>query len=128
MKDYTVEFLRAIAERLSSRENCRKLEYVVYIGRPCDQPGYQQHISDSNTTNVVSFYPQRDVYPDTHHRQRTDLIDIVYHIMRTKFEDTIYDHDDEYGRACYVDGSLTPGVYKYILSFDGKRRHWIRVS
>lgn len=121
MKDYTVEFLRAIAERLSSRESCRRLEYIVNIGC-CDNP-----IIPVDATTVVKFYPERSVYPDIHHRHKTDLKDVVDHVMRAKFYDTVYDTDDEYGRARFIEGTLTPGVYKYVLSFDKKRRQWVKL-
>lgn len=126
MKDYTVEFLHAIAQRLSSRESCRKIEYLVYIGILPTDKIVQYSLSDySDVSNRVYFYPERTVFPDTHHRQHTDLTDIVCHVMRNKFLDTVYDHTDQYGHACFKDGSLTPGVYQYVLSFDRKRRQWV---
>lgn len=113
MKDYTVEFLRAISNRLSSRQSCRQVEYTVVISiEPC---------------NIVVFEPNVEVFPDTHHRQHTDLRSVVSHIMRTQFGSTVYDQDDEYGQPRYKSGSLTPGTYKYVLSFDRKRRQWTRI-
>lgn len=128
MKDYTAEFLRSIAERLSSRQSCRKIEYDVFIGVSPNVFGRQFSMSELDPSNKVFFYPERTVYPDTHHRQRTDLQNVVNHVMRTKFKDTVYDHDDEYGQACFKADSLTPGEYKYILSFDKKRRQWVKVT
>lgn len=126
-EDLTVQFLRAISERLSGRASCRQIEYTVCIGM-MDNTKHQMNISEMNDiSNKVFFYPERSVYPDRYHRQKTDLRDIVNHIMKSQFADTIFDHEDEYNDACFKPGSLVPGIYKYILSFDKKRRQWIRV-
>lgn len=115
MKDYTVQLLSAVAERLSGRQNCRQVEYVVYVGT---MDGFE---------NQIIFYPYREVYPDIHHRQKTDLRDIVDHVVRTKFADTVYAQHDAYGHICFLEGSLTRGTYKYELSVDKKKRRWTRI-
>lgn len=126
--DYTVEFLRAISDRLSGRKNCRKIEYTVCIGMDDDSVDRQLHLSDTeDMSNKVYFYPERVVYPDRFHRQKSDLTEIVYHILKTRFKDTVYDCD-QFDRPCFKQGSLTPGIYKYILSFDKRRRQWVRVK
>ena len=125
MKDYTEEFLKAVADRLSSRADCKQVEYVVYIGVIDTSDTLDVKGAASNT---VYFYPRRSVFPNTHRRRKVDLRDIVDHVMRSKFTDTVYSHDNEYGHACFKSGTLTPGIYQYTLSFDKKRRKWIRKS
>lgn len=127
--ELTVEFLRAIAQRLSGRSSCKQIEYVVCIGMDDDTVSRQMSLADVESThNKVFFYPERLVFPDTHHRQKSDLTDVVKHVMKEQFADTVFDHEDQFGKVCFRDGSLVPGIYQYVLSFDKKRRTWIRIK
>ena len=125
----TIELLRAISKRLSSRKNCKRIEYIVCIGMTNDEVGNQKRIQEyGDVSDIILFFPEREVFPDTHHRRSTDLIDIVSCIIMTKFKDTIFSYVDNLGQIHFVKGSLVPGVYKYILSNTKKRRKWVRVK
>lgn len=125
----TKQLLQAISKRLSSRRSCRRIEYIVCIGTTYDEPDHQRSLSDyGDVHDIIMFYPEREVFPDTHHRRSTDLIDIVSCIIMTKFKNNIFSYVDNLGKIHFIDGSLVPGVYKYILSTTKKRRKWTRVK
>lgn len=98
-RDITSEFLRCLSDHLSSRQDCKGVEYTVIIDR-------------SN----IKFEPLRYVYPDRYHRKENDKQDVVRHVISYHFPD-LPDSNFE---------MLTSGTYKYVLSFDGKKRQWIR--
>lgn len=134
-KDYTVEFLKSIADRLASRVDCKQVEYIVAIGEPLiyfsvigKSLSSDELILNRVSSGEVRMKPQIDVYPDTHHRKSTDKCSILDYVLITKFYDTCYDGIDECGHARFREGSLTPGVYKYRLSVDKKRRKWSRIK
>ena len=134
-KDYTVEFLKSIADRLASRVDCKQVEYIVAIGEPLiyfsvigKSLSSDELILNQVSSGEVRMKPQIDVYPDTHHRKSTDKCSILDYVLITKFYDTCYDGIDEYGHARFREGSLTPGVYKYRLSVDKKKRKWSRIK
>lgn len=125
----TMQLLRAISKRLSSRKNCKRIEYVVCIGVEYDVPNQQKRIQEySNADDIILFYPEREVFPDTHHRRSTDLIDIVSCVIMTQFKNTAFSYVDNIGQIHFNKGSIVPGVYKYILSATKKRRKWVRVK
>ena len=127
--ELTTKLLRAISKRLSSRKNCRRIEYIICVGMQYDEIDQPSRINEySDVSDLIMFYPEREVFPDTHHRRSTDLIDIVSCIIMTKFKDTIFSYVDNLGQIHFVKGSLVPGVYKYILSNTKKRRKWVRVK
>lgn len=133
--DHTLEFLKSIADRLAGRVDCKQVEYVVVIGTPMTYFSVIGKSLDADelllsrvSNGRVFMTPQVDVYPDTHHRRSTDKCSILDYILITKFYDTCYDGIDEYGHAAFREGSLTPGVYKYKLSVDKKRRKWTRIQ
>lgn len=127
--ELTTKLLRAISKRLSSRKNCRRIEYIICVGMQYDEIDQPSRIKEySDVSDLIMFYPEREVFPDTHHRRSTDLIDIVSCIIMTKFKDTIFSYVDNLGQIHFVKGSLVPGVYKYILSNTKKRRKWVRVK
>jgi hypothetical protein len=126
----TVELLRAIAKRLSSRKSCKRIEYIVCIGMIDDSIEHQKSIAEysGGIGDVILFFPEREVFPDTHHRRSTDLIDIVSCVIMTKFKNTVFSYVDNIGQIHYQEGSVVPGIYKYILSTTKKRRKWVRVK
>ena len=128
--ELTVKLLQSISKRLSSRKNCRRIEYVVCIGMTCDsEVGHQRRMQEySDVSDVILFFPEREVFPDKHHRRSTDLIDIVSCVITTKFKDTIFAYVDNIGQIHFQKGSVVPGVYKYILSSTKKRRKWVRIK
>lgn len=123
----TVEFLHSISNHLSGRKSCRGIEYVVCIGMDDDSQLRQLDLADVSTReNKIFFYPDRFVFPDTFHRQQSDKKDIITHVLIEHFDNIFAGYD--YTRPCFKVGSLIPGVYKYVLSFDKKRRQWVRVK
>ena len=125
----TKQLLQAISKRLSSRKNCKQLEYVVCIGMDTDIIEHQKHLAEYNDiSDIIMFYPEREVFPDTHHRRSTDLIDVVSCIIMTKFKDTVFSYVDNLGKIHFHQGSVVPGVYKYVLSTTKKRRKWFKVK
>ena len=125
----TVKLLRAISKRLSSRKSCKRIEYIVCIGMEADDIEHQKSLAEYNdVSDVIMFYPEREVFPDTHHRRSTDLIDIVSCVIMTKFKDTVFSYVDNLGKIHFNEGSVVPGVYKYILSATKKRRKWVRIK
>lgn len=125
----TIELLLTISKRLSSRKNCRQVEYLVCIGMNDDSVGRQRRIQEyGDISDIILFFPEREVFPDKHHRRSTDLIDIVSCVIMTKFKDTIFSYVDNIGQIHFNKGSVVPGVYKYILSTTKKRRKWVRVK
>ena len=133
--DHTLEFLKSIADRLASRVDCKQVEYIVAIGEPLvyfsvigKSLNSDELLLNRVSSSGVRMKPQIDVYPDTHHRKPTDKCSILDYVLITKFYDSCYDGVDEYGHATFREGSLTPGVYKYRLSVDKKRRKWTRIQ
>ena len=128
--ELTTKLLYTISRRLSSKKNCRRIEYIVCIGMTCDsEVGHQRRIQEySDVSDVIMFFPEREVFPDKHHRRSTDLIDIVSCVITTKFKDTIFSYVDNMGQIHFQKGSVVPGVYKYILSNTKKRRKWVRIK
>lgn len=127
-RDITAEFLRCISDHLSSRKSCRKVEYEVYIG-----------VVDSNTLEIapissskdsatrIYFFPEQYVYPDRRRRKHGDEVEIVEHVIQSHFYDELFAGYEE-GRICCNMNNITPGVYRYVLSFDRKKRQWVRVN
>lgn len=94
----TEKLLKAISNRLSGREDCKKLSYLVTI----DHTG-------------VKMNPLVQVYPNKHKRKESDLIDIISFI-----------HASQFNNVELTD--LIFGVYAYdVFEGLGKRR-WRRLS
>ena len=111
--DLTIELLHRISSRLSSRSDCKGVEYYVFI----------LHYNDSLST--ILFQPHKEVYPDMHSRKREQSDDIIKHVLSKYFADLYYDTSDD-GSILVYSKYFTPGVYKYELSYNGKYRRWMR--
>ena len=96
--DDTAEFLRKISTRLSSRQDCKGLEYEVTISK--------EHIS---------MDPLIYVYPDTHHRAEIDKMSVLTYIIHTLSQE-----EQKLSSGTYR--------YEYIDSYKRKRRKWTRVA
>lgn len=127
--DYTSKFLLAISSHLSSRRDCRNVEYVVSIGVYEESMMYQMTIADvtEGVHDKVYFAPERNVFPDIHHKKVGDETSVVNHVMFEHFRNTVFDHRDSCGNCRFKLGSLTPGVYVYAQSIKNNRRKWIKV-
>lgn len=95
--DDTNKLLKLIAEHLSRREDCRRVEYEVTI--------------EYGITISPSIY----VFPDIHRRKKSDREYIIDHIIEHHFD------KDENGDPKFA---LIAGVYKYELSSTKKSRRW----
>ena len=90
--------LKSIAERLSGREDCRKINYKVTINN-----------------NGVKMDPLVYVYKDRYSRKEIDLLDIVAYVHIKKM------------RGAKLSGFVF-GTYEYQLSASGKKRRWRKTS
>ncbi len=120
----TQQFLRYLTRRLSGREDCKKVEFMIGIG--CRFPGADKitspHILDDR---YIFFHPSIDVYKDKHHRKDVDLNGIVDHIIYKYYPELILGYD-LHGSMLVDTSQFVRGVYQYQLSIDGKRRRWVR--
>lgn len=128
----TYQFLHTLSYHLSGRPSCRKLEYFVCIGVDYHKVPIQLNLAQDSSIEVdmknrIYFYPEVKVFPDVHTRKKHNLQDVLYHVATKHFYDSVYDGLDEFGRVLMKPDSLVIGVYKYALSFDGRRRRWIKV-
>ena len=90
--------LKSVSDRLSGRDDCRKVPYTIKIDH-----------------NGVTMDPLIYVYPDKHKRKETDRLDIVSFVHRYKM------------RGAQLSGFVF-GTYRYDLSIDGKKRKWRKVN
>lgn len=123
----TQAFLRMIARRLSGRDDCKKMQYVIGIGLPTD-PELLKSLPEGETVDDhIFFKPDVHVYKDTYHRSGKDLYKIADLIITKYFPDLVMGRD-AYGYLKVDTTKLTKGIYEYQMSVDGKRRRWVRRS
>lgn len=100
--DYTECFLQKISSRLSSRDECRQVEYLVTV-------------SDDG---CVDLQPKDYiVYPNRYCKQKGAHTGIVSHTINLP---------DMQSLSCKY--HLVPGKYIYKLSINKKRRKWCRIN
>ena len=110
----TEQFLRCIAQHLSSRRDCRGIRYTVTLGCPVDK-------------RRVTFEPVRLVCPNRYRRCERDKVNIITHVIKEHFPELQLQESDT--DIVYVNtAKLVPGVYVYELSIDKKRRRWARIK
>lgn len=121
----TQQFLKKITRRLSGREDCRGVEYLIGIGVPIEE--YQLSLRNTiNPEDYIYFYPDIYVYRDNKHRKDIDLFRVVDLILHKYYEKELVKGRDEFGDLQVDTSKLVRGVYKYQISVDGKRRRWVR--
>lgn len=106
----TYNLLKCISNRLSSRDDCRGVEYEVTI-------------SDDRTLNIV---PNVQIFANTHKRKPCDKISIIqYAILNSVSSVSIYMQPDKIilSRSC-----LIPGRYVFKQSADKLKRKWINMT
>ena len=86
--------LKHISQRLSGRDDCKKITYEVIID-----------------DNGVSMCPLFKVYRDRYHRKEQDKTDIISYVHNYRMPDVRLDE-------------FVKGTYEYQLSNDGKYRRW----
>ena len=95
----TQRLLKAVSDRLSGRDDCKGLTYLV----------------DISIKNGVVMNPLIYVYPNKHRRAEADKIDIISFVHRYKLQDLSLDQ-------------LEFGTYEYRPIGQTQKRRWIRVS
>lgn len=126
-KNLTEKMLTAIAKRLSSRQDCRGVEYDVYI------------TTSTKTQNLqyIKLTPCILVFPDNYHRRDIDKYSVIQHVLTTMIYDnkqamidntiTTFTQDFNITETQCKQLDLDDGHYRYIKSVDGKKRKWIKV-
>ncbi len=94
----TEQFLKAISQRLSGREDCKKVNYKVTI----DSKG-------------IHMDPIVNVYPNRYLRKEVNKMDIISYIQEYKMPSV--------GLEEFVTGR-----YEYQLSADTKNRRWRKLD
>lgn len=106
----TATLLKEIATHLSSREDCKKVNYSVQI-----------------SNNLITFEPVRKVCPNRYRRCDRDKVDIITHVIKEHFPELVMSVKDNL--VIEVDTTkLVEGHYTYQSSIDHKRRRWIRIK
>lgn len=116
----TQKFLRLLSRRLSGREDCKGVEFVVGIGKSLDT-------SRPNESKQIFFKPDVSVFRDLHHRKDKDIFRVADLVITKNFPGLIQGRD-EYGQLIVDTDVFNEGVYKYQKSFDGKRRRWVKMN
>lgn len=113
----TEQLLKSIALRLSSRDKLRNIQYQVNIW------------NDRNNKQLLVMQPYIKVYLNNHNRKPSDVKNVVQYVLDTEFSCSyeLLQTDDNMVRLL-VDDIFLPGRYKYILSFDRRRRIWFRID
>ena len=125
----TQEFLRCIAQHLSSRPECQHSVYRIAIG-VTDSIAAPAHISmfeKELSNNRVCFLPNILVFPDRYHRKETDRVSVVMHVASQHFDNMLMSYQEE-GCTFVETDNLVRGVYEYQCSIDKKKRRWVRLE
>lgn len=107
----TKQFLQSIAYHLSSRDDCKDLEYEVSI----------KHDSNSDF-DIVEVSPYITVFPSTFYRRESDRRSIAYHVLIHHFPDILDPSDPNIARI--MSGMLVTGTYVYTKYPLISRRKW----
>ena len=107
--DRTLQLLRHLAEHVSYRTAGQRAEYIVNIG-----------------VDTLCFSHNFPVLPDRFHRRETDKCPVAEHVMKFHMPDVFVEASQ--GQVVFTPGSFVPGVYKYQLSFDRRRRRWTKLE
>lgn len=110
----TSDLLNYVSRRLSGREDCKQVEFIVDLG-----------CTDSRR---IIFDPDLFVYRDLHHRKDIDQFRIIDLALNKMFPE-ILKEKSESGEFYYdvLDTYFLLGMYKYELSRNGKKRRWIKL-
>lgn len=109
----TKNLLWCIAQHLSSRVECRGIAYKV-------------NICTEDVPDSIKFYPDIQVYLDTHHRKQCHKLPVAEHVVRQHFCQDLLDTASK-SFQIYSD-KVIPGIYEYQPSIDSKRRRWVRIA
>ena len=107
----TKELLQHISNHLSSRNECKGLEYVVTIG------------DDRILFEPFTIF----VFPNRYTRCERDKSPVTYHVIQNHMPELEICKDSS-GQYVLDTSKLVKGRYKYQISFNNKRRRWIRIN
>lgn len=103
--------LKSISKRLSSRNDCKRVEFIVDIG-----------IHDSAS---ILFDPDTYVFKDSHHRKDIDSYRIVDFILMKNMPEAICGRNNQ-GYLSVDTTMFSRGIFKYELAYNGKKRRWVK--
>lgn len=99
----TLCILQLIASHLSSRKECRGVEYIVEI-----------HKHSQLSLYALKLTPDIYIYPDRKTRKAGTAESVIQHIFMYHLN--------------IKQVHLVAGTYKYMLSASGKCRKWTKIS
>ncbi len=114
------------------------MEYTVYIG-VCDKEVLDKYNISHDWLfdgvnppqgyydRYVVFEPVRLVYPNTYDRKESHKLSILEYVAKYKLDEVFERIDDNVILLMNSSNKVTPGVYRYLLSVDGRRRKWERL-
>ena len=113
----TLMLLRSISDHLSSRKDCRGVEYEVDVSVNKDDQGVD--------FIEFSMNPITYVYPDPKRRKSEDKVSVLYHVLTQHFQILLQEIDLD-GNIKVQPSRIIPGKYIYRLSVNGKQRRWCK--
>lgn len=123
----TKQFLLKISSRLSSRLDCKHINYLVYIGIDPKYEWKNSYNDFRDASNYVFFIPGKYVYPNLHRKTSADRLPIIDYVVLHHFKDELFNGYDEYGKLRIYTNNLVNGIYEYQLSVNGKYRRWTKL-
>lgn len=110
----TKEILRCISSHLSSRNDCKDVEYIVAITK------------DNHSENdIIKVSPYITVFPGIHNRKQSDKRGIAYHVVYNHYPEIFIDANSAIVRIRR--NSLVHGTYIYRKFNFTNRRKWKKV-
>ena len=110
----TKQVLQMISRHLSSREDCRGIEYKISI----------RHDNKSES-DIIEISPYITVFPTTFQRKDADRRSVAYHVMFHHFPELLQQSSDTIVHV--IPGMLVQGVYVYEKYPLTSRRKWRKV-
>lgn len=111
----TKNVLKCISTHLSSREDCKNIEYTIII----------RHDIKSNYDEII-VSPYITVFPSIHDRKESDRRSVAYHVIYYHFSELFENAEQSTVHICK--DSLIHGEYKYKKYVLTNRRRWVRIS
>lgn len=109
--ELTKELLNLVASHLSSRSDCKGVNYIVSI----------------EEDDSITFSPPIKVFPNRYRRCERDKVNVIAHVVQEHIPELFIDvHNDM--RTLVDTTCLIRGVYEYQSSIDKKRRRWVRTK
>lgn len=120
----TKNLLNLISEHLSSREDCRKLDYYVEIF-PYDSRDKIEQVCFIMRRNGQLYTPY--VFPDRYHRKQLDKLSILKHIFNYHFNDIHQYCSNQPYRVIIDQNNFIPGCYAFKAVGSSQRRQWSKI-